>query len=220
MEWPLAMALAFLCGSIPFGLLIARAKGIDIRQHGSGNIGATNVARVLGMRLGLLCFGLDVLKGLGPTLGAGLAMDVAGRLAIAPSQSWWWLGVMSAAIAGHMFSPWIGFRGGKGVATGLGALLGVFPALSIPALGALLIWIATVWKWRYVSVSSCAAALSLPALVAATFAAGGEWGSSLPFLVVTGVLAAVVTWKHRSNLKRVFAGNENKLGQRAAPADR
>jgi acyl phosphate:glycerol-3-phosphate acyltransferase len=117
--WPIAMAIAFLAGSIPFGLLIAQAKGLDIRKHGSGNIGATNVARVLGMKLGLLCFGLDVLKGLGPTLGAGLAMGVVGTLEVPAIDAWWWLGVMSAAIFGHMFSPWIGFRGGKGVATGL-----------------------------------------------------------------------------------------------------
>jgi acyl-phosphate glycerol 3-phosphate acyltransferase len=136
--WLSLLILSFLSGSIPFGLLIARARGVDIRRHGSGNIGATNVWRVLGRGPGLLCFALDVLKGLAPTLGAAWTTGLLGPRAlpgpIDARSAWLWLVVMALAILGHMFSPWVGFRGGKGVATGLGALLGVWPFLTAPAL--------------------------------------------------------------------------------------
>ena len=138
--WAAAIPIGFLIGSIPFGFIIGRIKGIDVREHGSGNIGATNVGRVLGRRLGAICFALDLFKGLAPTLGAGLAAGVVGGYGIGSADAWWWLAVMVSPVLGHMYSPWIGFRGGKGVATGLGALLGVAPILTGPALGALAVW--------------------------------------------------------------------------------
>ena len=174
MPWLILISLAFVCGSVPFGLLIARARGIDIRKHGSGNIGATNVWRVMGRGPGLLCFVLDVLKGLVPVLIAGWWMGLLGGHQIAPRQAWLWLAVMAAPILGHMFTPFAGFKGGKGVATGLGAMLGLYPYLTFPALGVFAVWIAAAAVWRYVSLASCVAALSLPALVFA-FAGKLSW---------------------------------------------
>src|SRR5262245_15787887 len=134
---PLLILSSALSGSIPFGLLIARARGIDIRKHGSGNIGATNVWRVLGPGPGLLCLALDIAKGLIPTLAAGFALHLIPARALEPRDAWAWLGVVAAAILGHIFTPFASFKGGKGVATGLGALLGVWPFLTLPALGSL-----------------------------------------------------------------------------------
>lgn len=219
--FPLLLLAAFLSGSIPFGLLIARAKGVDIRKHGSGNIGATNVWRTLGRGPGLLCFALDVLKGLAPTLAAGAALHILhpqplpGPISAAPA--WQWLAIMAASILGHMFSPWVGFRGGKGVATGLGALLGVYPYLTAPALAALLVWILAAALARYVSLASIAAAIALPLFVLAWSRAGPDPSSAAPFIAATALLGALVVYKHRSNIKRLLAGTENRIGRRAAP---
>jgi len=219
--WAALAAIGYLCGSIPFGLLLARAHGIDIRAHGSGNIGATNVMRVLGKelglrgrRVGLLCLVLDVAKGLVPTLGAGLAMGVAGQARPATDDLIWWLIVMASPVIGHMFSPWLGWRGGKGVATGLGSLLGVFPLLTIPAGGALLVWIASILIWRYVSLSSCLAAASLPAwlwLLARLPDADERSGSLVPAFVATLALACLVVLRHRGNLGRIMRGSEPRI---------
>ena len=217
----LAIPLAFLLGSVPSGLLIARAKGINIREHGSGNIGATNVWRTLGKGSGLLCFGLDLLKGLVPTLGAGLAAGVIGRPSVPSPEAWLWLAAAAAAILGHMYSPWIGFKGGKGVATGFGALLGIYPLLTGPALGAFAAWVVIAKASRYVSLASCIAALSLPFWLGLTIHtlsnAPDRHAGALPFYVVTGLLAAVVLLRHRTNLGRLIRGTENRIGQRVDP---
>jgi glycerol-3-phosphate acyltransferase PlsY len=216
-----AIPLAFLSGSIPFGLLIARAKGVNIREHGSGNIGATNVWRVLGRGPGLTCFALDVLKGLIPTLGAGLAAGSIGDPALPAGEAWLWLACAAAAILGHMFSPWIGFKGGKGVATGFGALLGIYPLLTWPALGAFAAWLVVAKLSRYVSLASCLAALSLPGwlwvTVEALSDAPGRHAAAGPFYGAVGLLAAVVVVKHRANLGRLLRGTENRIGVRVDP---
>ncbi len=217
----LAIPLAFLLGSVPSGLLIARAKGINIRNHGSGNIGATNVWRTLGKGPGLLCFGLDLAKGFIPTLGAGLAAGVIGKPTVPATEAWLWLTVAAAAILGHMYSPWIGFKGGKGVATGFGALLGIYPLLTGPALGAFAAWVVIAKASRYVSLASCVAALSLPLWLGLTIHtlsdAPDRHARALPFYVVAGLLAAVVLLKHRANLGRLVRGTENRIGQRVDP---
>lgn len=215
---------AFLIGSIPFGLLIARSQGIDIRKHGSGNIGATNVGRVLGRKWGLFCFACDLLKGLLPTLAAGVYLGRAGHWSVEPQIAWQWLAVMVSPVLGHMFCPWIGFKGGKGVATGLGALLGVFPALTIPGVGAAVVWLVMLKVWRYVGISSVVASASLPVWVAAEFAVawtvgwipqGAQWSEvarlALPFFVLTLALAALVIVKHRANIARTLAGTEPRV---------
>ncbi len=224
MNWPLvvAMPIAFAIGSIPFGVIIGRAHGIDIRQHGSKNIGATNVLRVLGTKAGALCFGLDVLKGLLPTLAAGFLAGLVGRLDIPASAGLLWLAVMACPILGHMFSPWVGFKGGKGVATGLGALLGVFPVLTLAGMGAFALWVVIVARWRYVGIASAIAAASLPVWIIGTFAAAGNlrwlsrpwYEAAWPFLGVALALAVLVIFKHRGNINRTLAGTESKFGQR------
>lgn len=211
------LALAgYLVGSIPFGLLIARRKGIDIRQHGSRNIGATNVGRVLGRRFFFLCFTLDMLKGLLPTLAFGLVNGLVRLDApLTPSEMWWWLGAMVAPVLGHMFSIFLAFKGGKGVATGLGTLLAVFPVLSAAGGVALGVFLISLKLTRYVGLSSCLAALSLPLTTLGLVVLWpGRCAGCWPAAVVTGLLAAVVISKHRGNLRRTLAGTEHKVGQR------
>jgi len=217
MLWPIAYAGAFLAGSIPFGLLIARAHSIDIRAVGSGNIGATNVVRTVGIKPGILCFVLDVLKGFIPALAAGIAAGIVGSLAVPEQQAWLWLGVVIAAVAGHMFSPWVRFKGGKGVATGLGAMLGIFPALTTPGLAAFVAWIVIVKRWRMVGIASVIAAALLPVLVAAQFAIAHHLDAAPPFIVVTSVLAVLIIVRHRSNIARTLAGTEPKIGEQTGP---
>jgi glycerol-3-phosphate acyltransferase PlsY len=133
----LLMALvAFACGSVPFGVLIARAHGRDIMQEGSRNPGATNVGRVLGKPWGFLCFGLDFLKGFVPVAIAGHQAGLWGRAAaeLTPAEQFGWVAIAAAAMLGHMFSPWIRFKGGKGVATAFGGLAALWPAVTVPVL--------------------------------------------------------------------------------------
>lgn len=221
---------AFLAGSIPFGYLIGKAKGVDVRKVGSGNIGATNVGRVLGRKYFFLCFGLDVLKGLLPTLGMGYLLKALGSFELSDSVAAWWLGAMVASVFGHMFSPWVGFKGGKGVATSLGALLGVFPLLTVAGLGAFAVFGVVVAVWRYISLGSIAAAVALPRVAEGVMWLGvvdrlgvgaGGGGGAFPRCgwVVLGVLVALsglVIWKHRANVGRLRAGTEPKAGQKKA----
>ncbi len=232
MSWLAFIAAAFLCGSIPTGLWIARARGVDIRKHGSGNIGATNVGRVLGARLGLLCFVVDVAKGFAPTFAAGVYFGLIGGAQPGPREATLWLVVMACAVLGHMFTPWAGFRGGKGVATGLGALLGVYPYLTVPAVAALAAWAAVLAIWRYVGLASIVAAFLLPVFVLVWAALRAvlvlrvpadqliayrtAW---LPFLVVTSLLAAAVVVRHRSNIRRMLEGREHRFGEKTRSAD-
>ncbi|MCA9271456.1 MAG: glycerol-3-phosphate 1-O-acyltransferase PlsY [Phycisphaerales bacterium] len=212
------IAAGYVVGSIPFGLLIAKSKGIDIRQHGSKNIGATNVGRVLGKKFFFVCFFLDMLKGLIPTLTFGLVNNlVRTDAALTPTETWWWLGAMIAPVLGHMFSVFLRFKGGKGVATGLGTLLAVFPVLTIAGAIALAVFLTVLKLTKYVGVSSCAAALSLPiTTLALVFVVADRFGGAWPAAVATGLLAAVVIYKHRGNLKRTLAGTEHKIGQRVS----
>lgn len=220
----LLILAAYLTGSIPFGFIIAHLRGIDIRKHGSGNIGATNVGRVLGRKWGGICFGLDVLKGLLPTLLAGWWMGLVrfdgGEIGTASTATLFiWLGAMAATVVGHMFPIWLGFKGGKGVATGFGALLGVWPVLTIAGVGALLVWLTSVKICRMVGISSVIAAICLPLLVfvqpwAAQWMGRGAHPPVWPFGVVACILAAVVVIKHRANIARTLAGTEPRIGRK------
>lgn len=240
--WPLFIAIAFLAGSIPFGFLIGAAKGVDLRTVGSKNIGATNLGRTLGKQYFFLCFFLDMLKGLIPTAIVGWQMGLLGKFSMPADQAWWWLGVMAATVLGHMFTPWLGFKGGKGVATGLGAMLGLFPALTVPAVGTLVVFLIVLGLWRYVSAASVAGAASLPLWTWYTHqqqktlnerlissrSADPEMAardidamvpfSGWPFVIVATALALLVIYKHRSNLGRLAAGTEPKVGQTKKPA--
>jgi acyl-phosphate glycerol 3-phosphate acyltransferase len=195
---------AYLIGAIPFGFLIARWHGVDIRKQGSGNIGATNVGRVLGRRLGVLVFLLDFAKGAGPCLAAGW---IAGQTETTlPADS---LGVSAglAAILGHLFPIYLQFRGGKGVATGAGVVAVLLPG---PALAALLAWVAMLCAFRYVSLASLTAATALCAVRLAVVSVpfGPDHAILSVFCLVT---VALVFLRHRSNLSRLVHGTENRL---------
>ena len=217
---------AYVVGSVPFGLLVGRAKGIDVRTAGSGNIGATNVGRLLGGKFFALVFALDLLKGLGPMLAAGAVVGLratgdaepaAGR-ADAPTYLLW-LAVGFAAILGHMFSLFLRFGGGKGVATSAGVVLGLFPYFTLPGLVALAVWAALFFRTKIVSLASIAAAVVLPAAYLA-FALARGWdpfGAQLPLLLFALLIAALIVVRHRSNIARLRAGTENRFG-RARPA--
>lgn len=227
--WIALVLAGFLSGSIPFGLLIARAKGIDIRTSGSGNIGATNLGRVLGPKYFWLGFALDFTKGLVPTLVAGRVLGGLGVMALEPAISWKWLAVALATVLGHIFCPWLKFKGGKGVATAAGAFAAIFPAMTVPMLVTMVFFASVTLTWRYVSLGSILAAGAMPVLVAAWFHLASigvgphpegvvRVSHMVPFLVLAVLLAALVIWAHRGNIARLRAGTERRLGQPASPA--
>ncbi len=216
-SWVLWCAGAYFLGSVPFGLIIGKIKGVDIRKSGSGNIGATNAMRALGKPAGLLCFFLDVCKGALPVIFSGMYFSLLASSDIPPADAARWMLVGLCAVLGHMFPIFLRFKGGKGVATGFGMLAAFYPVITFPALGALAVWYVVMKTTRYVSVASCAAALSIPLLLVAWRASLGtdQLAASWPFLVLTALLAAGVIYKHRANLARVRAGTENKVGSPA-----
>lgn len=230
--WIVNIVIAYLMGSIPVGVLIARSRGVDIRQHGSKNVGATNVGRVLGKRFGYICFVLDVIKGAAPVLIAGATAGVLGRSVpdLTAMDMWLWMAVAIAAVLGHMYSIFLRFAGGKGVATASGALLAMWPLLTLPTIAAMIVWYATMRISRYVSLASVLAALSLPVVTLLTLmlqsdpqAAGQPDGPAVdavvhaaPILIVTAALAGLVVYKHRGNLRRIQLGEEPKVGEPAA----
>lgn len=228
MIWLYAIPLAFLAGAIPFGLLIARAKGIDIRTVGSKNIGASNVGRVLGKKYFFLCFALDFLKGLAPVLIAAHLAGVLGQFSVSQRDAWLWLACMVAPVLGHMFNPFLKFKGGKGVATSLGALLAVYPHFTLLALAAFLVFAIVAASTRYVSAGAIAAAIALPLMslsllllpetltriLSGQTATPPTPAANAPFVVVAFLLGAVIVWAHRSNIARLRAGTENRIGQR------
>lgn len=223
LQWLGWIIAAYVIGSIPFGVLIGRARGVDIRQHGSRNIGATNVWRVLGRRFGLLCFTLDVSKGVASVLGAGFTCGVVGAAPAAMSQSdmWLWTAAAVSAVLGHMFSLFLRFGGGKGVATAFGAMLGMWPLFTIPALAALLVWILVVRTTRYVSLGSMSAALALPLVFAVTLlfresdSRAEQFAHAWPLVAITLAMAALVVYRHRGNIGRLRGGEEPKIGTKA-----
>lgn len=230
---------AFLLGSIPFGLFIAKAKGIDIRQHGSGNIGATNVFRVVGKKYGLSCLLLDALKGFIPVVIALNLVPVEGRdilfglsflesFAMNPAADQLTAQLVHvftalAAVLGHNYSPWIGFKGGKGIATSAGVLIGLMP---MAVLVLLVIFIAVLALTRYVAVASITAAICLPVLThlgaryhvndaGISLWEAGTWNKPLFFFtLIIGILAV---WKHRTNIRRLRDGTESKFGMKDKP---
>ena len=185
---------SYLVGSLPFGYLIGRIRGVDLFAAGSGNIGATNVGRVLGRKFGVIVFLLDLLKGILPVAVAGFVVEENHELAKVIAASF--------AFIGHLFPLFLGFRGGKGVATGAGTVLVLVPG---PALAAIAAWLLTVLATRYVSLASIVAVLVLVAVRIIETASG----PATPYCIV-GTLLVIA--KHRANLRRLFNGNENQLG--------
>jgi acyl phosphate:glycerol-3-phosphate acyltransferase len=210
----LLLIFAYLLGSVPFGLLIARAHGIDLRTIGSGNIGATNVSRALGKKWAYVCFLLDVLKGLVPML-------LARWLNIIPDQPathelFLWLLVGCAAICGHIFPLWLKFKGGKGVATSLGVVLGVWPYFTFCGVAIFAVWSVCVLIWRYVSLASIIAAISFPIIFSLLTAAIKSWhlASLWPLVVIAFVMPLLVIARHTENIKRLRQGTESKILQK------
>lgn len=200
----LVVIVAYLLGSIPFGFLIVRAKeGGDIRQTGSGGTGATNVSRRSGKFAGVLTLVLDALKGAAAVLFA--KMFVEGQL---PNATWVVVGAGVAAIVGHIFPVWLGFRGGKGVATAVGVFLVLAP---LPLLCAGVILIAIVWLSRYVSLGSIIGVATIPLFIWLQDRFVSPLADVKALVVGSFLCAALVIFAHRENIARLLAGTENRV---------
>ena len=189
---------AYLTGAIPFGFLIGKMRGVDVRTVGSKNIGATNVFRTVGKKWGLLAFFCDVMKGFLPTLAARH---------FAAEPSWLPLAVGIATVVGHMLTPYMKFKGGKGVATAFGMLIALLPATVRIAFA---IFAVTFACSNYISLGSCVAATSLAVMVWIPFLDHVGY-RDLPLCILVTLIAAFIVWKHRSNIGRLVRGEENKI---------
>ena len=195
-----ALAIAYVAGSIPFAHLAGRAKGIDLRKQGSGNLGATNVFRVMGWKIGIVVFLADALKGALPVL------LLPPRIESTREPVVWAIAVGVAAIAGHVRPVFLKLRkGGKGVATASGVFFALAP---IPMLIAFAVFVALVLATGYVSLGSLVSAVVLPALLGVTL------GITAPLFIVSVVIAAFVFWTHRANIGRLRRGEEHRFGKR------
>lgn len=207
---------AYLLGSIPFGYIVAKAKGIDIQKAGSGNIGATNAMRVLGKPAGIFVLLMDAFKGwYACQLGLQICFHFLGQVnipqdgkpsdAVAFALNTFPVIAGVCAVLGHNYTCWLKFKGGKGIATTAGVYIALAPW---PLLIALVVFIVAVALTRIISVGSIAAAIALPVAV---------WVMSpnnLLLCIVTTALGALAVWKHKANIQRLIAGTENKLGQK------
>jgi glycerol-3-phosphate acyltransferase PlsY len=195
------LVASYLLGSIPFGYLAGRLAGVDIRRLGSGNVGATNVVRVLGKRYGYPVFVLDVLKGFG-------AVKIS--MLMAPGRPPEWdsaevFGILAAisSVLGHLYPAWLKFRGGKGVATSAGALLALAP---VPTLVAVIVWTLMFWLTGYVSLASITAAIVLPPAI--LIASWPDRAQIKPLVYASACVASIIVWRHRSNVSRLARGTE------------
>jgi glycerol-3-phosphate acyltransferase PlsY len=227
------VVFAYLLGSIPFGLIVAKSQGVDLRAHGSGNIGATNVWRVMGKKWGLITFFADAAKG---TIAVSLAFRLARgwtlhemlphgheRILLLDAEHVGYAGIAAAiaCILGHNFPIWLKFKGGKGVATSLGVLFGMMPLVSLIVLA---IWAVVLKTSRYVSLASLIAAVSLPLVVIALMIFGPAHGwaavNSWAYFYFSVAAAFMVVRRHQPNIKRLVAGTELRMGAKkeAEPA--
>ena len=208
----------YLLGSIPFGLLIGFTRGVDIRKAGSGNIGATNLGRVCGKKYFFYAMVLDAAKGFAPTVAAAIFASRAGL------PDWTPLVTAVAAFLGHLFPLYLRFKGGKGVATSLGVVLGIWPLYTISGLGALFVFIVVFFGWRYISLASIISAISFVLLVfffghygtpvANLVDVPRPWSDLAPLLLMALAFAALITLRHRANIQRLLAGTEPKFGRK------
>lgn len=211
---------SYIVGGIPMGLLVAKAKGVDIRKAGSGNIGATNVARVIGPFFGVFVLLLDAVKGASTSMGAWWYLENH-HAAFASSGHWMpdmvRLGVAIACVVGNTASIFLGFKGGKGVATALGVFLGIFPYLTWPVLISGGLWVLVVGRTKYVSVGSIAAAATVPiTFLGCAYYFKWDLAEHWPLLCLTIILAIVVAIRHRANIGRLRSGTESRLGKPAS----
>lgn len=206
MTWIMLVFGAYLVGAIPFGLLIGLSRGVDIRKHGSGNIGATNAGRTLGRKWGFLCLVLDILKGLVPTLVASFLIV---HEPVDAAMLCKWIAVGVAAVVGHTFPVYLGFRGGKGVATTIGVALGIYPVFTIAIAVALVGYAAVRFGTGLVAPGSLTLAVLFP--VAAY--AYAQWSGmppevAWPLYVVPVGLGMLIIVRHQSNIVRLWRGEE------------
>jgi glycerol-3-phosphate acyltransferase PlsY len=197
------LLLAYLCGSIPFGVVIGKLfYRVDVRQHGSGNVGTTNVFRVLGKRAGVAVLVCDMLKGYIPAV-----------IAVWLFHPWFAIFIAAAPVVGHMYSVFLKFKGGKGIATGAAVVLALVPLVFVIIIT---VWIVLLLTTRYVSVASLAAASLVPVLAVV-------FREPLPYQIAGVLVALVIWWAHRGNIQRLMAGEENRVrlpwsgGGRATP---
>jgi acyl phosphate:glycerol-3-phosphate acyltransferase len=198
--------LAYLVGSIPFGLIVGKARGIDPRAAGSGNIGATNLGRLLGAKYFAIVFTLDLLKGAIPALAAGA---VIGFRADDWQTALLWMIVAIVAVLGHVFSVFLKFKGGKGVATSAGAVLGVFPYFTFAGVAALAVFYIAFRASGYISVGSMIGAIAFPVAYLVIGIAGWPiFGPLLPLFFTALLVPVLLIYKHRANIARLRAGTE------------
>ena len=217
----LLFPMGYLAGAIPFGLIVGLSKGVDPRKNGSGNIGATNVGRLLGMKYFTIVFVLDLLKGLIPMAVASWVLSRNGpageRGAVLNLLH---LLVGFSCICGHMFSVFIHFQGGKGVATSAGVALGLYPFFTVAGLIVAAVWALVYAVCRYVSLASMIAAAIFPVAVWAI----GQWmgwdvfGKQLPLFIFACLVTLMIVWRHRSNITRLHAGTESRFTGKAKNA--
>lgn len=191
------IALAYFLGSLPNGLYVSKFKGVDIRNQGSKNTGATNVFRVMGAKFGIFVLVLDALKGFLPLIIAE-KMGIEGNILVL-------IGVI--AVIGHTFSPFLNFKGGKGVATSLGIFLYLAP---IPMLITLVMFIVVVGISKYVSLGSILASLVLPILIL-IIPVNEKLGNNIVVFIISAILGAYIIYKHKTNIERLKNGTENKF---------
>jgi acyl phosphate:glycerol-3-phosphate acyltransferase len=201
----LGLVIAYFLGVIPTGYWLGRLMGIDIRNYGSGSTGATNVWRYLGKKAGIFVFTVDLLKG----FAAVIIMQNIVQAIANPVQlsDWWVVGAALFALLGHSKSFWIGFKGGKSVATGLGILVALNWQV---ALSAFAVWLVTMAIWRTVSISSILGAIAAPIFMFI-------WQSPIPYLLLTTVGGLFVVVRHRSNIERILQGKEFSFAKNANP---
>lgn len=194
----ISLLAAYLIGSIPFSYIFGKFRGIDLRKHGSGNVGATNALRILGTKVGIITLLLDIGKGV-------LAVEL-GRMLLSSGVEWQLVVVAIAAISGHIFTIFLGFKGGKGVATSAGVFLDLFP---LPCLLALLLFVILVSITRYVSLGSISAAffLFIYMLISSIRENFVNWSS----FAVVSLVAGFIIIRHKGNMQRLLQGNENKI---------
>lgn len=213
MTFVLLAIAAYLLGAIPFGLLIGLAHGKDVRKLGSGNIGATNVGRVVGRTWGRICLALDILKGLIPTVLGGVLTPYPPDAA----ALFGWLAVGLAAVLGHTFPVYLGFRGGKGVATTIGVALGIFPYYTIPLIASLIAFGLVRLFTGYVSLGSLTLAAAFPLAFMVYVLASPQLSMAQfwPLQVAAAVLGLLIIVRHAGNIARLVRGEE--LGRAPQP---
>ncbi len=209
MPYLIVFSASYLCGGIPFGLIIGKCNGVDVRSEGSGNIGATNILRICGKKWGYFCFILDTLKGFIPVI-------ISKNLPILHQfnhQDYIPIIVITGVVMGHIWSPYINFKGGKGIATSAGALLAINP---IATLISLFIWYVVFSISRYVSLASIIAAIALPVIALFLDIICGHSSTHVnnPILLFLAILSIIVVIKHKENIQKLLNGTENKFAKK------